>query len=242
MEEHDAINRAYSYLFYAAAVLCLACGAFLSNAYLVLSTSVLLLLSAVYLNSGHILNNVLIRRSSVIEVYNGYRLSEGLDSAVKKVGGSYQARSIAVLIAEKAGGASHEAIRNLVESIHEPFEFGIMLREADRKRIMEGLETRRRMKEISISRMDQKKQDRMNALKREIDILDSEIENVRKGGKALEVVMKLGALASSESRAEAARESSASIRHIADAFSASLGLGYEILKGEELLAFIEAHS
>ncbi len=242
MEELEAMNRVYSYLFYAAGVLCLIVGAFFSNVYLILFTSLLLLLSAVYLNSGHILNNLFIRRSGIIEVYNGYRLNENLESAVKKLGERYVSRSVSLLRPGKDTAAGPDTIGRLIESIHEPFEYSILLEEADRKRILEGLETKRRMKEIALSRLDQKKQDSVNAVRREIDIVSTELENIRKGGKALEVVMKLCASAESENEAQAARESSSGIRHVSDAFSASLGLDYRILRGEELLGFFEAHS
>jgi hypothetical protein len=239
MEQNETMNRIYSYLFYGIGILCIVCGIFFSDLYLIALTSILLLVSAVYMNSGHIVNNFLIRRSSIIEIYNGYRLSSNLDSAVKKVGNGYYALSVAIIIIEKTSNAGQEIIKNLVESIHEPFEFAILLREADRKRIIEGLEVKRRMKEIALSRTDSKLHDKINGLKREIDILGLEIENIRKSGKALEVVVKLSSFARSEVEVEAAREASSSIRHIADAFSASLGVGYELLKGEELLDSLE---
>jgi len=236
------MNRIYSYLFYAVGILCLLCAAFFSNPYLIAFTAILLLFSALYLNTGHIINNILIKRSNIIEIYNGYRLSNNLDSAVKKLGNGYYAVSVALLMIEKSSNASHETIRSLVESIHEPFEFGILLKEADRKRLLEGIEVKRRMKEISLSRIDAKQQDRLNALRREIDTLGLEIENIKKSGKALEVIVKLSSFAKSEVEADAEREAVASIRHIADAFSAGLGVDYELLKGEELLGFLEVNA
>ncbi len=242
MEEQDSLNRIYSYLFYAAAVLALICGAFLSNAYLLVLTAALLLLSAIWLNSGHMLNSLLLRRSAVVEIYNGYRISEGLESIVKRIGIGYRAWSIARLKVDRRSSCTGEAVRALIEGIREPFEYSIILGEADRARILEGLETRRRMKEITLSRIDQKKQDRINALRREIDIVAAEIESVVRSGKALEVVMVIRSYADSESRSGAAGESARRIRHVADAFSAGLGLEYEVLSGERLLGFVEMYS
>jgi len=241
MEQDETLNRLYSYVFYALGVVCIICAAFLSNAYLVTATSVLLLISALYLNSGHIINNILVRRSSIIEVYNGYKLSNNLDSAVKRIGERYRGVSIALLRIEKGNNASGEAVKGLIESLRESFEFGISVREADRRRIIESLDTRRRMKEISLSRMDSKRQDKINALKREIDLIGSEIQSLRKSGKALEVVARLSSFEEGESEAEAGREASSKIKHIADAFSAALGVEYDILRGEELLNFLEAY-
>lgn len=239
MEEQDTLNKVYSYLFYGTAVLCLVAAALLSDAYLVLATAILLLASAAYLNSGHIINNLLVRHSAIVEVYNGCRLSERLDSVVRKVGDAYVSESFAVLRQERPVSAGHEAMRNLLESIREPFTFSVSLREMDRGRMVEGLETRRRMKEIALSRMAQGRRDRANALRREIDILNADMESIREGGKALEVLMHLSTQSSSHDPRDAARESSSSIRKVADAFSAALGVDYEVLSGEELLGFVE---
>lgn len=239
MQENEIVNKIYSYIFYALGVLSLICGVFLSNVYLIALTGILLLFSAVYFNSGHIVNNILIRRSNVIEIYNEYRLSTSLDSVVKKAGNEYRAVSIALLIIGKANNATHDVIEGLMEGIHEPFEFGILLREADRKRMIEALEVKRRMKEIVLSRLEPKHQDRINGLRREIDILSTEIQSIRKGGKALDVIVKLSSFGSAENEVEASREAANSIKHIADSFSAALGVEYELLKGEELLDFLE---
>ncbi len=242
MEEQDSLNRVYSYLFYAAGVMTLVCGAFLSSAYLLVLTAAMLLLSALWLNSGHVLNNLLLRRSVVVEIYNGYRISEGLESIVKRIGNGYRAWSVARLKVDRMSSCTGEAVKALIDGIREPFEYSIILGEADRGRILEGLETRRRMKEIALSRIDQKKQDRINALRREIDIIAAEIEGVVRSGKALEVVMVIRSYADSESRSAAGGESARRIKHIADAFSAGLGLEYEVLNGEALLGFVEMYS
>ncbi len=241
MEQNEIMNRIYSYLFYALGTLCVVCAALLSSAYLAALASLVVLISAVYLNSGHIVNNLLVKRSNIIEIYNGFRLDNNLESAVKRIGDEYRAVSIALLNPGKVDTAMHDAIKALIESVHEPFEFSIMLKEADGKKMIESLDTKRRMKEILLARLDSGKQDRINALKREIDILGTEIQNVRKGGKALDVILKLCAFGSSVNGTGAARESSAGIKRVADAFSSALGMDYEILRGEELLNFIEAN-
>lgn len=242
MEENEILNRIYSYVFYTLGVLCVVLAAFFSNLYLIAVTSILLLLSAIYLNSGHIVNNILIKRSNIVEIYNHYKLSSELDSAVKKIGNGHHALSIAFFRIEKPNNASNDAIKALLETLHESFEFGILVKEADKEKMIETLDTKRRMKEITLSRIDSKHQDKINALKREIDILAAEIQNIRKSGKALEVLAKIISFGNSENEAEAAREASKNIKRIADSFSAALGVDYKIIKGEELLNVLEAYS
>lgn len=241
MESHEILNKAYSYLFYSASVFTLIASALSGNAYLIAATAVLLLLAAIYLNSGHIVNNLLIRHSSIIEIYNGYKASNSYDSAVKKVGNGYLSISAAVLILEKANEAGQEAMKNLIEGLHEPFRFGIALKEADKKRLVEELEVKRKMKEILLSRTDTRQYAKANELRREIGILDSDIENIRKGGKALDVIISISSFSRSESESEAAIESADSLRRVVDAFSAAFSIEYRILNGEKLLDFLEAN-
>lgn len=242
MEEHELKNKIYSYLFYGSGILTLAAAIFLANPYLIAFTSVLLLLSSVYLNSGHIVNNLLLKQSSIIEIYNGYKLSNGLDSVVKRVGDEFYAVSIALLNSDKSISTNTDAIRNLIESLHESFEFSILIREADKKRLVENLDVKRRMKEILLSRLGSGNYDKINALKREIAVLDGELESIRKGGKALDVIIKLSSYSRSLSEGQASREASEVLKRIAEAFSGSLSLDYRVLQGEELLNFVEVHT
>jgi hypothetical protein len=97
MEEHESLNRIYSYLFYGGSLAMLASAFFFSNIYLVVAAILLCSASAAYMKSGHILNNLLLKHSRIIEVCNGYKLAPQTDSAVKRIGKSYQGLSIALL-------------------------------------------------------------------------------------------------------------------------------------------------
>ena len=242
MESYEILNRTYSYIFYGGAALTLAGSAISGNAYLMAAAAVLLLLAAVYLNSGHIVNNLLIKRSAIVEAYNGYKASSTYDSAVKKMGSGYLGVSAAILLLEKSSEAGQMAMKNLIEGVHEPFKFTIMLKEADKRRIVEELEVKRRMKEILLARTDQKRYDRANELKREISVLESDIESINRSGKALDVIVGISSFSRSASEAEAAMESASSLRRVVDAFSAAFSIEYRILGGESLLDFLEANA
>ncbi len=241
MEEDDIANRLYAYLFYAAAVVCILLSIASYNIIFVACALLLMLFSSLYLNSGHILNNLLIKRSAVIEVYNGYAVNERLPSAVKKVGTAYLSISLAVLQLGSSSSIDGKVFRSMLENVREPFEFSIELAEAEKGKILETLEMKRRMKEIELTRADRRRYERINSITREIELINSEIAGLGPG-KTYRMLLRLKTSARSADRGEAALESSRGIEHIAGSFASAFGLSYRILSGEELLGFIEAHA
>ncbi len=235
MEETELVQKLYSCAFYAAA-LAVAVLSMLSGAYFILIVSAfLLLLSAVYLRSGHIVNNLLIKRSRIIEIYNGYKLNSNLSSLTKRSGAYYAGVSMALLKFEGPVEASNDSVRSMLESIQERFEFSFSAIQVDKKKLLDALETRRRMKEIGLAKLDAQKYDRSNQIKREIMVIESEMESIRRSGKAFDAVVQLKALSMAESEASAAAQSLRSMERICDAFLTATKLSYEIIKGEELL-------
>ena len=233
MLENEFGNRIYSYLFYALAAVLLLASAFSHNAYLLMAAILLLLASAVYMHSGHLLNNFLIGRGKVIEVYNWYKLSENLSSASKRVGNAYFSVSCAVL-KRVSGDRNGEQICSIVSNTDFPFEFSIGMRSVDKEKLLDDLETKRRLKEIEISRLDPKKYDKANCLRRELGVIEGDIRNIR-GQKPLAMAIRLKTFASSRDEADATAESSQNLERIASAFASSLGFEHETLKGERLL-------
>ncbi len=236
MDENSFGNRLYSYMFYAIAVVILIVSIFFYNIVLFALSAVLVFAAALYYSSGHIINNILLKRSLFMEVRNGYRLGFGISSAVKKAGTSYKSVSVAVLRLNRSVSVGSAEMLSLIEGISDPFEFSIGLREVNKRAMLEGLETKRRMREISLARLPQGAYDRANSIKREIDLFEKEIEGVQGRGKALDVSIRIRTVAVSHDEADASRSSFASLTHVADAFSTVLNASYSILKGEELLA------
>ncbi len=239
MEEHEIADRLFAYAFYALAVLAFLGAVFSLNADIVVVACVLLLLSGIFLNSGHIINNFLLRRGSVVEVYNGYRLSGDLGAAVKRLGNGYRAVSMAVLDIYRGAAVPNGGLDGVLESITQPFEFSVAMREMDKKALLDNLQTKRRMKEIAVSKLGAKSYDAANELNREIQVIESDINTIKSGGKPMELAIRIKAYADSIDDAEAARWSSRNLAQIANSFSTALSLDYETLKGEELLSAIE---
>ncbi|MDE1861122.1 MAG: hypothetical protein KGH72_05415 [Candidatus Micrarchaeota archaeon] len=239
MQEHERTNRIYSYFIYSASALMLMTAIALYNWVFLLLSAFMLLVSVAYLHTGHMINNYLIRRSKVIEIYNGYKLGQDLGYVTKRVGAAYRGVAVAILEPDRKLEGKDISITNLLETIKDPFEFAIALKQIDKKALVEPLETKRRMKEIELSRASAASYAKINKLKREMELLESEINHLVKSGNSFEILVRIKATTVSESEIEAGKEAARSLDSIAGKFAATFGVDYEILKGERLLNELE---
>jgi hypothetical protein len=237
MKEAELFNKLLFYIIYITSVIFLLITFISGSFYLIIISSGLLLLSLIYLHSGHIVNNYLIKKSKIIEISNNYTLSSSLNSVFKRKGTQYVGISMAEIKQYGQSNISSESMKSLIEAIHEPFEFSIYFYELDKEKLLEPLETKKKMKEISLTKINENKQDKINLIKREIEILNSEIENIRSSPKSFDVSILIKSFSISNSEGEAVTQSFKTIQRIADTFSASLKLEYEIIRGEKLLEF-----
>ncbi len=234
MEDINKLNKLYSYAFYAAGVAAIIAAATLSNGIFLVSGALLVLIAAIYLNSGHMVNNLLIKKSKMILIQNGYQLGRSLSSAVRKDGDSYTGVSIAIFSITKAVDG-RDAFEPIINNIRDPFEFSVSMKEVDKQRLVESLETKKRMKEIHLSRVNPKTYNKANQIRKELEIINKEIANITKGDKSLEIIVKLKSIKASKDRIEAELEPPKSLARIANAFCTALGLDYRMLSGEELM-------
>ncbi len=237
MKEKDLGSKIYSYAFYSTAVAVAIISMVIGSYAGAVASSILLLCSALYFKSGHIINNALVRGSRIVEIYNGYKLNSNLASLTRRMGPSYESISIAILRFDGIVDSTSSTMLSLLESIREPFEYSFSAVQIDKKKLIDALDTKRRMKEIALSRVNADKYDKSNEIKREIQFINSEIDSIRKGGKAFDTYVWLKTRVSAVSEAEAARQSIRSLERICDSFLATTKLGSDILRGEELLAF-----
>ena len=94
-----------------------------------------------------------------------------------------------------------------------------------------------RMKEIALSRIDGRSQDRSAALRRQIDLISGDISSLASSGSSFRFAILVKSIAISSSRAEAESISARRIETLAGKFSAALGVDHEILRSERLLAY-----
>ncbi|MEM3208844.1 MAG: hypothetical protein QW046_04170 [Candidatus Micrarchaeaceae archaeon] len=226
-------QKAYSYALYT-----LAAGTFLAalasgDALLLLVTTLLLLSAVAYNYSWRIINAAIIKKSGLLVVSNGYSLHSSMHSAIKREGDEFMSVSAALLEAPQRMEQGR-SIAEIIEGIRVPFEFSIGIREISIKQFSEGLETKRRMKEIEISNADPGDYEKISALRRELSVINSALSSIA-GSKPIASRMLLKSFAKSRYEAEAARDSYSQLRHIAELFSSALGTSARILEGEELL-------
>ena len=235
MEEIDFWNKVFSYLFYISAILLSVVSIIFSNAVIFLLSVISIIFAAVYFRSGHILNNFLIKHSRVIEIKNGYFIGSNQISAIRRQNVGYLSVSIALLRIEKTYQDRNSLVFNAIENAHEAFDFTVSVREMNRRKILEMLETKLKIKEIYLKKINPGKYDKINSVKREIEIIRNEISNFKKSESSFDIAIKISSFAESTDSFEASSESGKKIEKIAAIFSSALNADYDILSGEALL-------
>ncbi len=232
MEEINLGNRVYAYAIYALSVVVFLLSLVSLNPYLLAFTTVVIFASVVYMHSASMINTILMKRFGLPYAHAGYSLSDDGRSVTKKDAGVYTATCAAMLNVKK--NTDTRGIGNVIGSIRVPFEFKVALEPVETKGIVEGLETRRRIKEIELSRLDSKDYTKANAIKRGIEAIEEELNAIKGGGKPIQMVITVKTSASSASLADAEIKAHEQIDSLASAFS-TMNLAFEVLSGEKLL-------
>ncbi|MCL4364786.1 MAG: hypothetical protein M1569_04015 [Candidatus Marsarchaeota archaeon] len=235
MYEEDNKKRHEFYLVYGLSATILIASFVMYSPFALILSAVVLLLAVIMLHSGHIINNLLIKRSHIIEISGNYRLGRNINSISRRYGNSYRSISMA-LLKPRATQANPAVFKELLEGLNEHFEFSIELEEIDKGKIIEGLRTKLRMKEIALTRSDQKSYDKLNAIKRQIDLINGEMANLA-FGKSFQFDIKIKSICIADDQSEAEFCSSKDIEALANKFSAALGTDFQILSGEKLLTY-----
>lgn len=234
MIEKELTNRLYPYAFYSLAAAMLVASVFSFNLYFLAFAIVLLLSAAVFFSSGHLVNDLVLKRMGFIGFYEGFRLSKKMYSVTRKSGNGYISLSAAILRKSGEEKEKLDLLESLVSNVNFPFEFCLGIRSVDKRKVLEGLETKRRMKEIEITRSEGGKYDKTNKLKRELSVIEGEIRSFREL-RPLAVEARVKTFWLGQNEMEAARESEKNIEQLSGMFSSMLGFECEMLKGEDLL-------
>ncbi|MDE1855977.1 MAG: hypothetical protein KGH49_01945 [Candidatus Micrarchaeota archaeon] len=200
--------------------------------------SISLLAAFAYSKSYHIINPILAKKHGIVLLCAGYALSENAKVAVKENDGAYSAVCVAFLSPNARVQHGEEKFEEILAKCRFPFEFSISVVERDTKKIFEDLQTKRRIKEIEISRTSLSKQDTLSRLKRELAIIEADLSSLASGRKPTEVTLKLKSAAMGASESQAANASFSQLEQLCSIFSAVYGLSWNIATGEELLASI----
>ena len=230
-------NKNDFYIVYALSASIFIAALVISSTAVLLASSIVLLFAVLVLHSGHMISNLMIKKSKIIVVSGNYRISQNLSSISRKEGDLFRSVSIALLKPRAGSEVKSQSLKDLLDSLNEHFEFSVELAEADKTKMLENLRTKLRMKEISLSRVGEKSHDKAGYLRRQIDLINGDIASLASGGKSFQFVIRIKSICTSDDQNDAESYSARSIEMLASKFSASLGLDYDVLHGETLLNY-----
>ncbi|MDE1804888.1 MAG: hypothetical protein KGH59_03860 [Candidatus Micrarchaeota archaeon] len=199
---------------------------------------ILLLCSVIYSHSSHVINPIIARRSGIVLAAGGYSLGSNLKAATKPMGGGYKAVCVAVLSTGSRITNEGKKFEEIISKCGFPFEFTVQIKNIEMRRVTEALETRRRMKEIELSRTRPSKSESISRIKRELSAIEGDIEALTSGRLPVEAIVRVRTTATAATEAEAARGCMAQAKQLCELFSVTYSLGYRMLIGEELLRSI----
>ncbi len=222
------------YAFYAASALAALSAIFTYSPAIAAFSIILILAGAIMHSYGRIINNFLISKSAIIEICNGYKLHPNLDSAVKREGDLYVSISAAEMPDTHA--AANMDLRKLVENSSFPFEVAIRMEEINKGKFIEPLETRKKRKEIVLSRLPSRNSPKALELSRAISILEDEISSIASSPSILHLKLLFRTFSVAESEHSAAKKSAENMRVLASRLSSLTGSEINIMKGEEIFS------
>lgn len=183
---------------------------------------------------------IVIKRTGVIQMIGDYELEAERFSAVRKKGLHFSAVSAAILRNFPSKEINRENIERIISSSNSPFRFVVQVERLNTSRMTDDLKTKRRMKELELSKARAKNgSDSSKVVEREIELIESEINSISSGAVPLKTNIYLISFGSSESRFAAQEKALSQIREIAGEFSAVLGAGFEVIAGSELISIIK---
>ena len=186
----------------------------------------------------YLIDAVIFRRSNLVQIVNGFELSGERTAALRKVQGNYSATAAGILEGNPKKGIDRDNIENVVANLHLPFRFVLQIEYINIKKVLDKLETKRNLKEIELARIKgsgPQNEARTNALKRQIECLEHDLERMRTGGIPLRISQYLMTSALSGNRFAAQEKAKSQLRELGSHFSAITGSNFRILEGNDLL-------
>lgn len=228
-------EKVFAYSFYAISILSIIISLAFGGAVLALLAAIFSFLSVLYLYSGKIINNIIIKNTHALVVARDYQLGGNLYSAFRRKGNVFESVSVAVLVINSPLSNQSFAFEQLLSRVKVPFEYSIEMKEFNRKRLVEDLETKLHMKEIELANAESSKPKEVNRIKREIGVIEDEIKALSSGSTPFDVKFKIRCRYESSSLLDAVSTSQKNAEYVATLFSNIFNAGYILLKGEELL-------
>lgn len=215
------------------------------NAVLIAVASLLVLLSIVTHKLWYVLESLLFRHTNLVQVFGRFMLSGDRSSAIRRDSGIVSATTAAMLAIGTKSEIDRKKVENILAHINYPFKFVMQAERLDIAKLLDKLQTKRSMREIELSRIDHSSQRHLpavNKIKRELEVLGHDIENISAGEVPLRLAYYIMTTAVSESRFDAEERAKSQIRELASQFDALLSSNSRLLQGNDLLQILELDS
>ena len=238
MDRFQLPQAYYNYLIYGTFGLLVLLSILFASVPSLIAASAAFLIAVIYSKSSNIINPILARAGKISIASGSYTLSDNPRVAVSYFGNLYACVGVSLLLLNSQVTGTSEKFEEIIAKCKYPFEFSVAVESMGTKKVMDDLETRRRMKEIELSRSDNSKIDQINKLQRELDLISGEIAQIAQGSKPIYVSMRIKCSASSYSEGEAASTALSRLESVSNLFGATYNLSYKVLSGEELMKSI----
>jgi hypothetical protein len=191
----------------------------------------------------YVIESMLFRHTNLIQVLDGHELSGDRATAIRKVAGKFSATAVALLESNPKLQISRENVENVIATSKCAFKFIMKVEHIDMNKLLDLLKTKRNMKEIELTKLKDAASKsnllKINTVKRQIDLLNNDIEKISTGSEPLKVSQYIITSAISENRFNAQELAKSQLRSLSSQFSAILGGKSETMVGDELISALK---
>jgi len=233
-----------AYVFIALEVIALALAIFTLNFYLILLSSLIALLAFAVYKLWYIIENELFKHTGVIQLLNGYELSDERIAAVIRQDDLYSATAAAIIESIESS-IDKDKLESIIAHLNVPFKLVAHIEKLNTKKLLEKMQTKKSMKEIELSKVGQssgKEVLKANRLKTEIQHLEHELEQISSGGIPLKLVYYIMTSAFANSKYKAVELARAQLRDLTGNFDSVFNSKSRMLQGIELLQMLRFDS
>jgi len=235
------MNDLLVYLIIGVALMASLAGILLFNIYLVILSFSLSLSMFFLYKLWDIFEALIIKKTGVVQVVGNYEFEGDRVAAISKMGESFLAVSAAILKELPTREISKDSIEKIIATSNAPFRLVMQVEKLNTTKISDDLKTRRRLKEIELSKVGPKKgSDTSKIIEREIELIESEISSINSGSTPLKTNTYLLSFATSESRFVSQERALSQVKAIAGEFSAVIGASFEVLNGADLISVLRS--
>lgn len=209
------------------------------NLYLIILCSVVSMTSIFLYKLWDVFEAIVIKKTNVVQLLGNYEIEGERLSATRSTIKGFSATAAAILKCPPTREISRDSIERIIASSNSPFRLVVQAQRLDESKIVDNLKTRRRMKEIALSKAKAERSDSsLKMIEREIEVLENEIKAISSGSTPIETSIYLITSAVSGSKFAAQERAIAQAKELSGEFSAVLGAGFDLVSGSELIRLL----